>query len=68
MEEKRQEQWQEWCRIQQEEDEERKALEIQEEDLKLEMQKMAEEGYQEKVNTQRIPSQKLNTQHFNTSN
>ncbi|MEQ2220708.1 hypothetical protein ILYODFUR_008125 [Ilyodon furcidens] len=51
VEQKHQEQWEEQCRIQQEEEEERKALEIQEEDLKLEMQKIAEEGYQQKIHS-----------------
>lgn len=49
MEQQRQEQWEEQCRIEQEEEEEREALRIQEEELRLEMQRMAKKGYQEKV-------------------
>lgn len=49
MEQKEQEQWEEQWRKLQEEEEEKKAVEIKEEDLKAEMQRMAEEGYQEKV-------------------
>lgn len=54
MEQKHHEQQEEQCRIQQEEEEERKAREIHEEDLKLEMHRMAEEGYQEKVKSDSV--------------
>lgn len=36
--------------MEQEEEEHRKALQIQEEELRLEMERVAEKGYQEKVN------------------
>ncbi|KAF3695816.1 Trichoplein keratin filament-binding protein [Channa argus] len=44
-----QEQWKEQRRIEQEEEEEREALRIEEEELRLEMQRMAKKGYQEKI-------------------
>lgn len=50
VEQKRREQWEEQCRIEQEEEEDREALQIQEEELRLERQRMAKKGYQEKVN------------------
>ncbi len=49
MEQQRQEQWEEQCRIEQEEEEDREALRIQEEQLRLEVQRMVKKGYQEKV-------------------
>lgn len=49
VEQQLQEQWEEQCRVEQEEEEEREALRIQEEELRLEMQRMAKKGYQEKV-------------------
>lgn len=49
VEQKHQEQWEEQCRKEEEEKENREAVRIQEEDLRLEMQKLAERGYQEKV-------------------
>lgn len=49
MEQQRQEQWGEQHRIDQEEEEEREALQIQEELLREEIQRMAKRGYQEKV-------------------
>lgn len=49
MEEQRQKQWEEQCRIEQEEEEDREALQIQEEDLRQEIQRMAKSGYQDKV-------------------
>lgn len=55
MEQKCQEQWEEQCRTEQEEEENREALRIQEEELSLEMQRMAKKGYQEKVRKLMIP-------------
>lgn len=52
VEQKRKEQWEEQCRIEQEEEEDREALQIQEEELRLERQRMAKKGYQEKVNNE----------------
>jgi len=52
VEQQRQEQWEEQCRVAQEEGEEREALRMQEEELRLEMQRMARKGYQEKVKVQ----------------
>lgn len=49
MEQQRQEHWEEQCRIEQEEEEEREALRVQEEELRLEMQRMAKKGHQQKV-------------------
>lgn len=49
MEQQLQEQWEERCRVEQEEEEDREAQQIQEEELRLEMQRMTERGYQEKV-------------------
>ena len=49
MEQQHQENLEEQCRIEQEEEEEREALHIQEDELRLEMQRMAKKGYQEKV-------------------
>lgn len=62
MEQKRQEQWEEQCRTQQEEEENREALRIQEEELSLEMQRMAKRGYQERVRKLIIPH--LHSQKF----
>lgn len=50
MEQHQQEQLEEQHLMEQEEEENRKALEIQKQELRLEMQSMAEKGYQEKVN------------------
>lgn len=54
MEQQRQEQWEEQCRREQQEEEDREALRIQEEELRLEMQRMAKKGYQEKVNDRKL--------------
>lgn len=49
MEQQQEAQWEERCRKEQEEEEEREALRIQEEELRLEMQRIAKKGYQDKV-------------------
>lgn len=49
MEQKHQEQLEEQHRIEQEEEEEEQVLRGQEEELRLEMQRMVEKGHQEKV-------------------
>uniref|UniRef100_A0A3P9KYS3 Uncharacterized protein n=1 Tax=Oryzias latipes TaxID=8090 RepID=A0A3P9KYS3_ORYLA len=49
MEQHQQEQLEEQHLMEQEEEENRKALEIQKQELRLEMQSMAEKGYQEKI-------------------
>lgn len=49
MEEQRQKQWEEQCRLEQEQEEDRQAGIAQEEELRLEMQTMARRGYQDKV-------------------
>lgn len=49
MEQQQEAQWEERCRKEQEEEEEREALQIQEEELRLEMQRIAKKGYQDKV-------------------
>ncbi|KAM7391905.1 hypothetical protein PAMP_022552 [Pampus punctatissimus] len=46
-----QEQWEEQCRVEQEQEKDREALRIQEEELRLEMQRMANKGYQEKIHS-----------------
>ncbi|XP_034397534.1 trichoplein keratin filament-binding protein isoform X1 [Cyclopterus lumpus] len=51
VEQQRQEKWEEQCRKEQEEEEDREALQIQEEELRLEMQRMAKKGYQEKIHS-----------------
>ncbi|XP_041855050.1 trichoplein keratin filament-binding protein [Melanotaenia boesemani] len=51
VEQQHQEQLEEQCRIVQEEEEEREALRVQEEELRLEMQRMAERGYHEKIHS-----------------
>ncbi|XP_054467394.1 trichoplein keratin filament-binding protein [Anoplopoma fimbria] len=51
VEQQRQEQSKERCKIEQEEEEDREALQIQEEELRLEMQRMANKGYQEKIHS-----------------
>ncbi|XP_056275305.1 trichoplein keratin filament-binding protein isoform X6 [Pseudoliparis swirei] len=51
VEQQRQEQWEEQCRKQQEEEEDREAVHLQEEELRLEVQKMANKGYQEKIHS-----------------
>ncbi|KAK2837294.1 hypothetical protein Q5P01_014506 [Channa striata] len=51
VEQHRQEQWREQHRIEQEEEEEREALRIEEEKLRLEMQMMAQKGYEEKIHS-----------------
>uniref|UniRef100_A0A3Q1FGN4 Trichoplein keratin filament-binding protein n=1 Tax=Acanthochromis polyacanthus TaxID=80966 RepID=A0A3Q1FGN4_9TELE len=51
VEQQHQEQWEELCRMEQEEEEQREAQRIQEEELRLEMQKMAKKGYQEKIHS-----------------
>lgn len=50
MEQKHQEQLEEQHRIEEEEEEEKQILQGQEEELRLEMQRMVEKGHQEKVN------------------
>uniref|UniRef100_A0A3Q3XC44 Trichoplein keratin filament-binding protein n=1 Tax=Mola mola TaxID=94237 RepID=A0A3Q3XC44_MOLML len=49
VEQKRQEQREEQCRVEQEEEEDRETLCIQEEELRLEMERMAQKGHQEKI-------------------
>lgn len=49
MEQKRQEQLEEQHRLEQEEEEEEQVLQCQEEELRLETQRMVEKGHQEKV-------------------
>ncbi|XP_011477490.1 trichoplein keratin filament-binding protein [Oryzias latipes] len=51
MEQHQQEQLEEQHLMEQEEEENRKALEIQKQELRLEMQSMAEKGYQEKIHS-----------------
>ncbi|XP_035022930.1 trichoplein keratin filament-binding protein [Hippoglossus stenolepis] len=51
VEQQRQEHWEEQCQKEQDEEREREALRIQEEDLRLEMLRMAKKGYQEKVHS-----------------
>uniref|UniRef100_A0A3B5AG27 Trichoplein keratin filament-binding protein n=1 Tax=Stegastes partitus TaxID=144197 RepID=A0A3B5AG27_9TELE len=51
VEQQHQEQWEELCRMEQEEEEDREAQRIQEEELRLEMQRMAKKGYQEKIHS-----------------
>lgn len=55
MEQQRQEQCEEQRRTEEEEEEHREALQIQEEELRLEMQRMAKKGYQEKVRDENKP-------------
>lgn len=49
VEQQHQQRWEEQCRIEQEDEENREALRVQEEELRLEMQRMAKKGYQGKV-------------------
>ncbi|XP_076007285.1 trichoplein keratin filament-binding protein-like [Genypterus blacodes] len=49
LEQRRQEVLEEQCRLEQEKEDDREALRNQEEELRLEREKMAKEGYQEKV-------------------
>lgn len=64
MEQQRQEQWEEQCRREQQEEEDREALRIQEEELRLEMQRMAKKGYQEKVNDRKLMIPDVNIPKF----
>ncbi|XP_040897387.1 trichoplein keratin filament-binding protein [Toxotes jaculatrix] len=51
VEQQHQKHWEEQCRLEQDEEEEREALQIQEKELRLEMQRMAKKGYQEKIHS-----------------
>lgn len=53
MEQQHEEQWEEQRRKEEEEEEEREALRIQEEELRLEMQRITKKGYQDKVKEER---------------
>ncbi|XP_010768943.1 trichoplein keratin filament-binding protein [Notothenia coriiceps] len=49
VEQRHQQRWEERCRLEEEEEEDKEALQIQEEELRLEIQRMADKGYQEKT-------------------